>query len=429
MSQLTIAVIGAGGRGNAYAGYFKKFPGEGKVVAVAEPREDYLARFADAYDVPAGMRFRDWTELAEKDRLADAAFICTPDRVHTGPAVALAEKGYHLLLEKPMAPTLAECSAIADAVVGNGVTSAVCHVMRYTNHARKIKEMIALGLIGEVMNIQLMEQVGYWHQAHSFVRGNWRNEELSSAMLLQKCCHDLDWIYFFMDSPCTKVSSHGSLLHFRRESQPEGAADRCVECPPQIERKCPYSAVRYYCEVMAGREGRWPSATLTLDRTPEGIRKAVETGPYGRCAYACDNDVVDHQVVAMEFGSGATATLAMTAFTLKCCRLLRINGTHGEILYDADTGIIHNDFLTRSSNVVQDSPGDTTADSGHGGGDYGIIRDFVAALREGDPARIDTDVLTSLATHKMVFAAEKARRENCAVEMAGEFDMRRWSIS
>ena len=424
MAKLTVAVIGAGSRGNSYSNYFKKFPDEGQVVAVAEPRKDYRARLAAQHGIPSERQFRDWRKLVACPKLADAAFLCTPDRLHHRPAIALAGLGYHLLLEKPMAPTLKQCRQIAEAVANAGVMCAVCHVLRYTNQARAIRQMIADGLIGDVANIQLLEQVGYWHQAHSFVRGNWRNERESSSMLLAKCCHDLDWISFFAASPCVKIGSYGSLMHFTRARQPAGAADRCTACPPAVERNCPYSAVRYYLEVMKGRETTWPSAVLTLDQTPEGIGKALETGPYGRCVYACDNDVVDHQVVSMEFASGATASHTMTAFTLKGNRLLRIHGTRGEIIYD-DAGVTHNDFLTRSSRLVDTSPKDQTAASGHGGGDFGLVRGFVAALRQNDPSRIDTDVQTSLATHAMVFAAEEARKKNKSVTMTGKFDVQR----
>ena len=190
------------------------------------------------------------------------------------------------------------CRRIVAAVKEANVTFAVCHVLRYTAFTRKLKEVLNTGVIGDIVSIQHLEGLQHWHQAHSFVRGNWRNEAESSFMLLAKCCHDLDWLRYVMGFKCLKAHSFGSLFHFNKANQPAGAADRCVECPAGVEAFCPYSALKIYLRdrVFKGNTG-WPTAVLTTDLTPEGVLKALQEGPYGRCVYACDNDVVDHQTV------------------------------------------------------------------------------------------------------------------------------------
>lgn len=407
MRKVSYMIVGAGGRGYAYAEYAKNFPEECEVVAVCEPIEKVRNRFGETYGVPPERRFKDWRDVLDLPKLADAAMICTQDADHKDPAIALAARGYHLLLEKPMAPTPEDCRAIVDAVERSGVMLAVGHVLRYTDFNRKLKEMIDSGVIGRVHNIQLLEPVGYWHQAHSFVRGNWRNESLSSPMLLAKSCHDLDLLNYFIPARCTRVSSFGNLSYFTRANQPEGAADRCVDCPQEIQDACPYCAVRFYLGNKT-RFDDWPVCVLSTDHTREAVVEALKTGPYGRCVFACDNDVVDHQVVNLEFEDGATATFTMSAFTPGSGRETYIMGDRGT-LRCTDDGILHFDFLTHTCAQVQLHEEDGAVASGHGGGDFGLMKSFVAAVRENDPSQITSGPRISLESHLMVFAAEKAR--------------------
>ena len=170
-------------------------------MGVAEPRDFYRQRLAEDHDIPAENVFSDWRQAAARPPFADAVVLATQDALHVEPAVALAERGYHLLLEKPMAPDAAGCRQIYRAVKRARVILAVCHVLRYTAYTQKVKALIEAGTIGDIVNIQRLEPVGYWHQAHSFVRGNWRNEAQSSSMLLAKSCHDIDWLRYIMGVP------------------------------------------------------------------------------------------------------------------------------------------------------------------------------------------------------------------------------------
>ena len=300
-------LIGAGNRGTNYVTLAKESCPEFELVAIADGnhvRRDYVQQM---HGVPDEACYDDFHELLAKPRMADLAIIATQDRMHRDPALQLIEKGYNLLLEKPMAPTARECRDIVRAVKEAGVIFAVCHVLRYTPFSRLLKKTLASGTIGDLVSIQHLEPVMHWHQAHSFVRGNWRNEKESSFMLLAKCCHDLDWIRYMMDVPCEKVQSFGFLKHFTRENQPEGAASRCTDCPADIESRCPYSALQIYLrDRICKGKCDWPVDILTSDLTQEGVLKALREGPYGRCVYCCDNDVVDNQVVNFAFSGGST---------------------------------------------------------------------------------------------------------------------------
>jgi len=414
MEQVKLIIIGAGSRGAGYAEYAAEHPELATVVGVAEPREAYRNQLVEKHNIAPENISNDWKEFPNRRKFADAVIIATPDSLHTEPALAFAKKGYHILLEKPMATTEEECGLITDAVDASGCIFAVCHVLRYTAFTRKLKELIDSGLIGEVVNIQRLEPVGYWHQAHSFVRGNWRNEAESSSMLLAKCCHDIDWIRHIMGTPCTAVHSFGSLNHFRTEEKPEGAADRCVDCA--VEPDCPYSAKKIYSRFLDKGLTGWPLDVLAAESTEENIMEALRDGPYGRCVYECDNDVVDNQVVNMQFKGGQTASLTMTAFTQAAARQTRIFGTRGELVCDG-TVIRHFDFLTEAWDEINTTPADHSILGGHGGGDYGLMQAFVSAVANNDPSCILSGSAETFESHRMVFAAETSRREGRVIEM------------
>jgi predicted dehydrogenase len=416
VKPVTAVVVGAGGRGSTYALFARQHPERLKIVGVAEPRDWYRQRLVEEHAIPAGAVLTDWRELAARPRMADMVIVATQDPMHADPAVAFAGLGYAMLLEKPMAPNEADCRRIVQAVKENGILFGVCHVMRYTRYTQKLKELLDAGLIGEVVSIQHLEPVGYWHQAHSFVRGNWRNEGLSSSMLLAKSCHDLDWLRYVMGEPCRAVSSFGSLKHFRKEEKPAaaGAATRCLDCA--YEAQCPYSAKKIYLGRLAKGETGWPVNVVAPEPTLESVTEGLRTGPYGRCVYECDNDVVDHQVVTMLFEGGKTADFTMTAFNQAHDRRTRIFGTRGEI-YGDGINLSHFDFLTDRTQVYTTLENDGTLLGGHGGGDYGVMDHFVAAVAQNDPSLILSGADESLETHRMVFASEQARRESKVVAL------------
>jgi predicted dehydrogenase len=413
---VTAVVVGAGGRGMTYSQFSLAHPDRLKIVGTAEPKEWNRQYMANTYDLADHDVFTDWRELAARPRFADVAIISTQDAMHLEPAIALAKLGYAILLEKPMAPNEADCQRIVEAVKENGNLFAVCHVLRYTSYTQALKHLLDSGAIGEIISVEHLETVGYWHQAHSFVRGNWRNTTESSFMLLAKSCHDLDWIRYIVGEPCLSVSSFGSLAHFKKSQKPAaaGEATRCLQCA--YEPECPYSAKKIYLgRVEMGQLG-WPVDVLTPQPSIETVTEALENGPYGRCVYECDNDVVDHQTVNLRFAQEKTAVFTMTAFNKAGHRKTRIFGTRGEIYGDGEK-IEHFDFLTDQTQIIDTNTLDASILGGHGGGDYGLMDRFVSAVAKNDPSLILSGAGESLETHRMVFAAERARLESCVVNL------------
>lgn len=409
MKKLSAIVIGAGGRGtNAYPPYALRHPEELEIVGVAEPDAARRAHFREKYGLDEAVCFESYEQILSKDRMADLAMICTGDDLHIQPLELAIAKGYHILLEKPMAPNLEDNVKIYQMAKNYDKIISVGHVLRYTPFFKKLKELLDAGTIGRVMSIQHNENVGFWHQAHSFVRGTFRKTPESAPMILAKCCHDMDILLYITGKNCKKVASFGALSHFTKENQPEGAAARCVDCA--VSDTCPYDAVRYYTQNAAD----WTLFKLGCDNTSSAadVIDALKTHELGRCVYACDNNVVDHQVVGMEFDDELTVAFTMSAFTEACTRTIKIMGTRGEIGGNMEKNVIEvKDFITGNVTQIQ-----LNADAeGHGGGDDGLMRNLLRAIR-GEEACM-TAATISLQSHMMAFAADESRKNGEVVNL------------
>lgn len=409
-APVTIAIIGAGNRGaDVYAEGCAKHPDLARIVAVAEPDPEKRQRFALRHRLGAGAVHATWQDLFGGGRVANAVVIATPDAEHVAPAKAALALGYDVLLEKPIAPTLEGVRELArfEATARGRVT--VAHVLRHAPFFATLKALVASGRIGDLVQVVHTENVGYWHFAHSYVRGNWRKEADASPMLLAKACHDLDLIRWLVDRPCERVASFGGLHHFRTANAPVGSTERCLDgCA--VERACPYSARRIYLERFGG-EARWPNTVVVADPTPERVERALRSGPYGRCVYRCDNDVADHQTVALSFQGGVVAALVVSAFTEANTRTVHLMGTNGEIHGAMEHGDLEvHDFATGSTERVS-----VAAEEGHRGADEALLLDFLARVRRPTSGRAPTSLGVSIESHLMAFAAEEARQARVGV--------------
>jgi predicted dehydrogenase len=411
---VTLAVVGAGARGAAYAQFATQWSDRVEIVAVAEPRAAVRERFAEAHGVSANMSFASWQELAAHGRVTDAVLIATQDAHHLEPTQVFAEQGYDILLEKPIAPTEVEVEAVGATASRTGATIAVCHVMRYTPYTTALRELMPR--LGDIVTVDHLEPIGYYHFAHSFVRGNWRRAADSTFALLAKSCHDIDWLGFIIGRPVTRVSSFGGLRHFHPSQRPARAADRCLYCP--VEPDCAYSAVRMYRDgLRRGGTRRYFTNVITGGvLTEEAVTAALADGPYGRCVYGSDNDVVDHQVVNLEYEGGTTATFTMTAFTPLQNRQTRIFGTRGQLTGDGRFLHLY-DFRTEQTTTIDTSLDGSSAAEGHAGGDAGLVEAFVTALHTGRAELILSGIQESVAGHRVVFAAEQARLTGTVVRL------------
>ncbi len=403
-------LVGAGNRGHfAYGPYALQHPHEIRFTAVAEPHPERRRRFADAHGIPKERQFRSWEDLYAQGQIADALLNCTLDVMHVDSTLPALELGYDVLLEKPMSSSLEGNIRLVQTAENHGRLLMICHVLRHTAFFSTLHDIIVSGRLGDIVTVEHRENVAYWHMAHSFVRGNWRNSQLESPMILAKCCHDLD-ILFWNLGRVTRMNSFGSLIHYRPDKAPPGATERCTDgCP--VADDCPWYAPRLY--LRDDEYVGWPISVISEDTSLEARRRALETGPYGRCVYHCDNDVVDHQTVNMEFESGSTGVLFMHGHSHQEGRTMRYDGTRATLRGKFGFGdvIEIHDHLTGRVECIDPQRGT----SGHGGGDEGIMAAFVNALR--DPNTAMTTARESLESHLMAFAAEEARVDGSIVSM------------
>jgi predicted dehydrogenase len=455
---LKAILFGAGARGaESYAPYALAHPDQIQFVAVAEPRTTRRERFASQHAIPEERCFETWQRALESEIPAEVVINCTQDQMHAESSIPALQAGYDMLLEKPIAHSLGDAISIIHAAEQADRYLQICHVLRFTEFFKKIKSLLDENRLGQVITISHRENVASWHMAHSFVRGNWRNEALSSPMILAKCCHDLDLLTWFTGEAPHTLSSFGSLAHFRPENAPQGAPQRCTDgCP--VEESCPFYAPAIYIDlvpfkyalsqsriplykIVGGQSLKhpeavksisnlipplrelteykgWPRSVVSDDPGDEqALLKELREGPYGRCVYHCDNDVVDQQVVTMEFPGGITASLTMQGHSHEEGRTLRIDGSQASLLAKFS---FHRSFIEihdhRSMGVEVFEYPSNVEQVGHGGGDFGIMHDFISSIQDRKQSGISAR--DSLESHFMAFAAEQSRLNQIKIDMA-----------
>lgn len=410
-----LMLIGAGSRGNTVYGKLALRPRSGaRFVAVAEPDQGRREVFAKEHGIAPALAFPSWEKMlvARRQGIFGAAgiVIASPDAAHYSQAKAALSDGLHVLLEKPMATRPEECEELGRLAGGSDLVFMVCHVLRYTAFFSTLRGLVRAGAIGRLESIQHSENIGYWHFAHSFTRGNWRRKDESSPLILAKSCHDMDILLWLAGADCARVASFGSLGWLREENAPAGSGRRCsVDCT--VEEDCPWSARAIY----HARPSGWPSDVVTQEPGRAALDATLRTGPYGRCVYRSDNDVVDHQVAILEFEGGVTATFNLTAFTKEISRTIKLMGSAGEIRGDFGKNEIELLPFKGRRKVLRPKAGR----GGHGGGDPALFADFVHAVDSGDARAVRSGAAESAQGHAMAFAAEEARTSGRVVGLRG----------
>lgn len=400
--RVTFSVVGLGGRASAYLSALQElYPNEHQVVAVADPDPVKQARARNDYGLQDNQIFDTDLDLMEQPRLSDVAIVATQDKLHLRDIRGLLAKGYDLILEKPVATTLEELQEIAavsksfpDQMV------AVCHVLRHTVFFGEIRRILESGRFGPVVSIQHNENIGYYHFAHSYVRGPWNNSETSGPLTLTKSCHDMDiLLYLLGNTHCQQISSYGALSIFNRDHyDPATMAPMCVDCPQN--ESCAFSAPKLYSS------GKIKSVVFDLSSVDK-VRENLGTSPYGRCVYHCDNNVVDHQSTAIKFDNGVTATFNLSAFSAKVNRSLKIMCQFGEIRAIEKPYLIETtDFRTDETTVTELD----IRDRGHGGGDKAFVKDFMESYLHGVP--FNSTLEHAIESHAMALLAEESRKDN-----------------
>lgn len=420
---VTAVIVGAGHRAFVYSELAKTNPDLLKIVGVADPNPVRRKKAMEYFGFSEDMCFNSAQALAEKGRLADAVINGTMDEQHLETAIPLLNAGYDMLLEKPFAVCEEDMRQIVDCAKKNNSKVMICHVLRYTPFYYAIKERIVNGEIGDIINIQMTEHVSYHHLSTSYIRGKWANsDKCHTTMLLAKCCHDIDLMMWFMsETKPVSISSFGSKFQFKPENAPANAGTICMKDCPLVD-ECVYSTKRLYID----HPDRW---SFYVWDALEGIENPTiddkialmkTDNPYARCIYKCDNNVVDHQSVLVNFASGATGTHNMVGGSAEPRRNIHIIGTKGEIFGNFEESKFtvlkinpspdaHNeecDVEEIDLRVTGDMVG---AYGGHGGGDERLAEDFVKFIRGEQPSLACTSIFDSVAGHLCVYLADKSR--------------------
>lgn len=420
---ITAIIVGAGHRAFVYSELAKTNPEMLKIVGVADPNPVRRKKAMEYFGFGEDMCFESAQELAKKGKIADTVINGTMDEQHLETAIPLLNAGYDMLLEKPFAPNEDEMRQIVECAKKNNSKVMICHVLRYTPFYYSIKERIESGEIGDIINIQTTEHVSYHHLSTSYVRGKWANSaKCHTSMLLAKCCHDMDIMMWMMSkTKPSKISSFGGKYQFKAENAPENAGTICMKDCPLVDT-CVYSTKRLYID----HPDRWSfyvwDALEDIENPTieDKIALMKSNNPYARCIYKCDNDVVDHQSVLVEFESGATGTHNMVGGSAEPRRNIHIIGTKGEIFGNFEESKFtvlkinpspdaHNeecDVEEVDLNVGGDMVG---AYGGHGGGDERLAEDFVKFIRGEKPSLACTSIFDSVAGHLSVYLADESR--------------------
>lgn len=399
-----IAILGYGGRGSIYNRLCTKHKDKYEIVGVIDNSQERLDFLQTSLKYDKSKLFLSLDEFIEKDKAAQWLFVCTQDKDHIEHAIKALDAGYHLLLEKPIACSASDCIAIEKKAKEKNLKVAVCHVLRYSAYYEKIKEVVSSGVLGKIIAIDQVENVAYWHQAHSFVRGDWGNKAESNPMIMSKCCHDLDLAVYLSDSKCVRVVSQGQLNFFNKENAPKGATEFCLGgCT--AKKDCPYDCEKLYIDPLKKRSPKsyqniWPQSRLMKDTvvTIPKLYEALKTEKFGKCVFYSDNDVVDYQVTTMLFENGINSTLTMTAFSAPCSRETRIRGSLGELVCDMENSKVTLKVYGKKAKRVKTPRGIDA----HGGGDEKMI---IGLANDS----LKTDISKSVESHLIAFAAEESR--------------------
>lgn len=428
-NPITAIIVGAGHRSMVYAHYAETNPDRLKIVGVADPDVHRRKMVQAKYNLPDSMLFESAEELASHGKLADAVINGTMDQQHVATALPLLAAGYDMLLEKPFAINEEEVRTLSAAAKKYGRKVMICHVLRYAPFYAEIRRR--LPELGKIQAIETTEHVSHHHMIVSFVRGKWRNTEKAGhdSLLLAKCCHDIDLIMWMKSGIApVRVSSFGGMQQFRPENAPVGSGERClVDCPPEIENNCPFSARKQYLE----HPNRWSfyvwrDLENIAEPTLEQKAELLKTSDFGRCVYKMDCELVDNQTVIIQFADGCIASHNLLTGTPVAQRTIHITGERGEITGKVDDSRFTIRLLDPHStdeyreevvdlNVLS---GDTSGmHGGHAGGDERLAADFVSVLLNEEPSISCTALADSIAGHMTVFRADRAMKTGTVVEI------------
>lgn len=424
--QFKAIVVGFGDRGNVYSGYALTNPDDFAIVGVVDTNPFKLQQAKERFHLQDNQLFKDIDSCLKTKPQCDLFINTTMDQMHYQVMKAILEAGYDMLTEKPIVGNKDELLELQAIAKKNKCQVFVCHVLRYTPFYRTIKQMILDDKIGQIISIQMDEHVGIAHYGGSYVRGKWNNEEkCNSSFLLAKSCHDID-IMCWLNNITTpdKVASFGGRYYFIEENAPKGSTERCIDCP--LKDTCLYEAHRHYIEHDWSSNLTWPQINKNIqDITLEDKEKFLADTLYGKCIFKVkEADITDRLALIVNFKNGSVGNFNQIGGAPQAGRYIHIVGTKGEIVGNAESGIItympaSMDSLDCEKIVINVNEQVNTkfGFTGHMGGDYAIMDSVIKYLKYGTPSISLTSLDDSINSHLVIFSAEESRKEEKIVKI------------
>lgn len=404
--MIKFGIVGLGSRGQMFARLIKNDV-DAELFAVAEPVEHSREKAFKEFGVLKENCFRTAEDFFNAGKICDALFICTQDADHYEQVMKALDLGYDVCLEKPAAVNIEQCIKIRDKANRLGRNVVLTHVLRYTPFYQTIKKYIDKGKLGEVVTMNMTENIAYWHFALSYVRGPWRDMSKSTPTIIAKCCHDLDLVVWLLNNKCVSVSSYGNLYYFNSKHAPLGSSKYCIDCEEKTRQNCLYDCFKVYpkkvqAAVVGGMSAVNPDNIIDVLSGREHV--------FGQCVFQGENDAIDNQVVNMLFENGTTAHLTMTAFSDRCYRYIKVHGTEGEIYGDMDEGILYyTRYGEEQKKIDVNENSEVSLRDGHGGGDYYLYKDFYNLISGKETSESRTSISVSIESHLIGFKAEESR--------------------
>lgn len=403
MNKVKLAIIGAGVRGRyTYGEFIKKNNDICEVVAVVETKIGRRNKFKEIFDLPEDKVFEDINNFFEKEKIADAVIVCSKDDTHFSIATTALQKGYHVLVEGPVANNLDKLVHLKDLCENNKDKVFMAAMpYRYSNLFLKLKEIIGSKEVGTLVNINYNSYIGYDKYVHNFVRGNWRLDSDSAPLILTNSCYDLDILEFLTNSTCKKISSFGELNHFTRKNMQLDMSELCIRCSK--DKECPYCAQKIYLN------NEEMSKSVHINPTKENIEEILKEGQYGQCVYSCDNNVCDNLISILKFKNNITATLNISAFTKEENKDIRLMFTHGEVCANLkDNTISIKKFIDDKKIMVKIQKDNA---------DEKLIKDFISKIKNNNLNNLKSSVISTISSHVTGFACEFSNVSESVVDV------------
>jgi len=329
-------LIGVGSMGRYVAKLVQKVSADVHYTAIYDPDESSVAEAVSALEFDGEVCDSVEALLATD---CDWVMIASWNSHHAAQAIAAFDAGKHVFCQKPLAINLADCLAMRDAWRRSGKQFVIGFTLRFSPHYRRLKQLIDEGAIGQIVSIDFNETLPFNHGG--YIMGDWRRlKENAGSHALEKCCHDIDIVNWLVESRASRVASFGGLDFFTREN--EHHIDRLG-----VDQK---------------------------NRQAYLVRK----GEQGLNPFSANKDIVDNQVVILEFANRVRASFHMNSNSGIPERRLYICGTEGAIRADVLKGTIELQQIGFESVPEDFSAGVIGM---HGEGDGVLARELVLAMQ------------------------------------------------